>query len=184
MATPEAIQKAVIALMGAWNRQANPDTFHAFRLALSDITDEHLQRGLLLAIRTGSEHPPSASQLRRCCLGTDTISLRAMAALAYAKALRAAKSKGLEFNPRAFGDYRLSYAIACCGGWPAFCATPISDGYWQRQHFIDGYVEAAASDQMDQAARLIHDAKAVKALGEERQALVNSLRLLNSARSE
>lgn len=173
MLAPEEILELVNALFSAWNRETTPDAYTAYEMAIGDLTLEQARFGVTRAIRTPSDHPPSAGQVRALCLGRSESDLTAQAHAAFERADRLARSGGLEANPKQLDDHLLTHAIGAVGGWTAFCKAPVD--HWQKRNFVDAYVAAAGNPQLDNVAKLSHGGKPIGALGEVRLKLANSL---------
>lgn len=176
--TPEETTNVVRALFGAWNRQAGTDTFRAFALAIGDLDSETATTGLQRAIRAGGEHPPSAGDFRKLCLGESDSDLRASAMVAWNRVTLAVRKYGDSFHPRQFGDPLTTHAIGAIGGWQVFCFSPPDK--WQQRTFIEAYMQAGSSPQEREAARLSHEGKPVGALADARKAMAESLRLTDA----
>lgn len=173
MLAPEEILELVNALFSAWNRETTPDVYTAYEMALGDLTLEQARFGVTRAIRTPSEHPPSAGQVRAYCIGKSEKDLEAQAHAAFERADRLAKSVGLEANPKQLNDHLLTHAIGAVGGWTAFCTAAID--HWQKKNFVDAYVAAAGNPQLDNVAKLSHGGEPIGALPQVRLQLANKL---------
>ncbi len=172
-ASPRQMAEAVTALFSAWNRPMVSGVIDGYSIALYDLTPDELRRGVRAAVKAGGQHPPSAGELRKLCLGEDTQSLEARAVKAFHRAEDAAKRHGVDFNPRRLNDPLLTHAIGALGGWSLFCGKPINE--WQQRNFVAAYVATADNPELREVVRLSHDGKPIGALPELRAGLARSL---------
>lgn len=175
MVKPETIATRIQVLFAAWNRPTTPQTFLAFELAVSDLSEEQVTQGVTRAIREGNQHPPSAGRLRALCLGTSEDDLTARGIAAFERCDRLARSRGQEANWRnELADPLAVHAIGELGGWQNFCRGKISE--WDRRTFVKSYVAAAGNPALAEVARISYS-KAVGALADQREQLAASLAL-------
>lgn len=144
----------------------------AWEIALGDLSEHQLKFGLKVAIQMGGEHPPSAGEFRKACLGTDRKALEARAAAAFDAADQLARARGLAASVRELNDPLITLAIGQLGGWSQFC-TRVDE--WQRRTFINQYVVAAENPQLEVVAKLSHAGRPLGAISEVRQQLAATL---------
>lgn len=162
MATDETIARVITALLSAWNRKAIDGVYDAYSMALGDLDDALVMQVVAKIIRAGGDHPPSAGDVRKVCLGATQQDHEAEAIAAFERADRHARSRGLDGSVRDLGCPLTTHAIGMLGGWAAFCGRPDE---WQKRNFVKAYTEAKASPEIEQAAIAAHDVKQLPAAG-------------------
>jgi hypothetical protein len=145
----------------------------SWALVLSDLSDQQLQAGLVKCCTAGGDHPPSAGDYRKSCLGNDTASIEAKAAAAWKIADEAARGGGSDFNPKHLDDHLLMHALGAVGGWAMLCSSPITE--WQERNFIKAYVAASRNPQLEEVAKLSYQGKPLGALKDLRSMTAKQL---------
>ena len=159
MATPARFSIAINALAIMYPNDVTPALLEAYWQSLRDLTDEQLERGISICMRT-CRFRPLPVEIRDAS-GAEAVKPADRAVLAF-QALKTACSRVGAFRSPDFDDALINATVRNLGGWSRACDMPVSEfDTWYRKDFIEVYqMFCRAGTNSEQDAPLIGESEA------------------------